>query len=649
MSFGISVAALVISLTNFFFALMCKRAGKPQNKVFLGICVLLLADSVSGVVTTMTNNLKYNSDRAFAVLQLSRYLYFLTHSLMAPLFIQYIAHVTGYCSDRRNSWRYNKTFRNLISNFLPQMLVVLATILILTNPLHHQIWHFDAAREFKRGWGEFVFIYLLSALWIVISFIMMMRSWKILSVNRKHGLVFCYLLVLAGVTIQLMRSDIRAEVLMEAIGFSGVLLFVENDDDRKNVELGVYNSAAFAQDISAASRNKTPIEFLLVRDIHFDKTSNNMVSAKTDVRDIGRAVTAYLAEISDKNNIYSPVTCVYAIAYMNKDKEKAAAIAADVLERFNFPWTVNGTEVYLNAAVIVVDFPEMAKTPEDIIYIAECPIPEDKARKVMKGSELDWIMRHSAVENAVKVGLENGMFEVYYQPTYNIDRSIYGAEALLRMNDVELGTVMPDEFIPIAEQLGIISDIDEFVLKEVCKLLKTGAPQKYGIGHINVNLSVQECLKSGFAENIIRIVSEFDISKHNISFEITESVGATDYTQLSNVIDTLKAAGFMFYIDDFGTGYSNMSSLFALGADVIKVDKSVLWGAKDNKIGMVLLKDIIGIIKDMKKRSLAEGVENEEQLQTLAKLGCDHLQGFYFSKPLPKAEFLELIKNYSST
>ena len=645
MSFGINIAAVIICLADLVFTIMSKRTSKPQNKVFITICLLLLANGISGVATTMLNDLKDSSESAFRTFKAMRYFYFIAHTMIPPLFIQYVSHVTGYCSDRRNSWLHSRSLKNFFHNLLPFMLIMMTMILIITNPIHNIMWHFTSDHQFVRGWGEFVFIYTFSAVWVVISIVMMLRYWNILSVNRQYGLMFCYLLVVMGVLVQLLYSNIRIEVLMEAIGITGVLMFVENDDDRKNVELGVYNSAAFSQDVSTAIKNKTPIEFLLIRDIHFDRTSDNMISAKTDLRDIGRAVTSYMLQISEKNNVYSPATGVYAIAYMNSTHEETAKAANDLLERFTFPWNVNNTEVFLNAAVIIVDFPEMAKTAEDIIYIAECPIPDDMANKVMQGSELDWIMRHSAVETALKNGLENGVFEVYYQPTYNIDKSLYGAEALLRMQDVELGMVMPDEFIPIAEQLGMIDDIDEFVLEEVCSLLKTGLPQKFGIGHINVNLSVQECLKSGFADNIIKIVSETGIDRSHISFEITESVGATDYTQLSNVIDTLKEAGFTFYIDDFGTGYSNMSSLFALGADVIKVDKSVLWGAKDNKIGMVLLKDIIGIIKDMKKRSLAEGVETEEQLQTLTELGCDHLQGYYFSKPLPKEQFLELIKN----
>lgn len=294
---------------------------------------------------------------------------------------------------------------------------------------------------------------------------------------------------------------------------------------------------------------------------------------------------------------------------------------------------------------MLVNVPERAKNVEEVIYIAECPIPELMEERIIEGKSLDWIIRRSAVEKAVTHGLDKGSFEVYYQPTYNIDKTLHGAEALLRMNDKDMGIIYPDEFIPIAEQLGIIDVIDEFVLKEVCKFIFTGIPQKNGMDCINVNLSVLECMKEGFAEYVSGVVEAEGIRKKMINFEITESVAAKDYDHLADVIEQLKHEGFKFSIDDYGTGYSNMSSLFSLGADIIKIDKSILWNAEKSELGMTLLKTSIDMVHKMQKKALMEGVETEQQIEILKKLGCEYLQGYYFSKPLPKNEFISLIEN----
>ena len=121
------------------------------------------------------------------------------------------------------------------------------------------------------------------------------------------------------------------------------------------------------------------------------------------------------------------------------------------------------------------------------------------------------------------------------------------------------------------------------------------------------------------------------------------SIGADDYETLSQVIHRLKRGGFLFSMDDYGTGYSNVSAVFSLNLDVIKIDKSILWGAEKSTMGMVILENTIRMIRQMKKKILVEGVETEAQIELLAKMQVDYLQGFYFSKPIPKNDFIDLI------
>ena len=181
------------------------------------------------------------------------------------------------------------------------------------------------------------------------------------------------------------------------------------------------------------------------------------------------------------------------------------------------------------------------------------------------------------------------------------------------------------------------------MLDSVCKFIKTGVPQQNGLSSISVNLSVTQCLRPGFIERINRIVEENGVEKSFINFDIVESIAASDYRILSGVITRLKKDGFMFSIDDYGTGSSNVSAVFSLDMDVIKIDKSLLWNSKKNERGMIILENTIRMIQLMRKKILVEGVETSAQLELLKCLNVNYLQGFYFSKPLPKAAFVELI------
>ena len=274
----------------------------------------------------------------------------------------------------------------------------------------------------------------------------------------------------------------------------------------------------------------------------------------------------------------------------------------------------------------------------------------------------DWSIRRSAcpvsslmaksVESAVSRGLEENSFEVYYQPTYHISGKLHGAEALLRMHDRELGNVYPDEFIPVAEQIGLIDEIDDYVLDCVCKFVKTGIPQQYGMDSINVNLSVMQCMKPGFVERVSGIVESNGVDKSFINFEITESIAASDYRILSDVIKRLKDDGFMFSMDDYGTGYSNVSAVFSLNLDVVKIDKSLLWNAEKDALGMIILENTIRMIQQIQKKILVEGVETMSQIELLKYLRVDYLQGFYQMTgptPLKKSTIKSITASFSTS
>ena len=254
-------------------------------------------------------------------------------------------------------------------------------------------------------------------------------------------------------------------------------------------------------------------------------------------------------------------------------------------------------------------------------------------------------MHRAEVERAIRRCIHEHRFEVYYQPTYYLDEyRLHGAEALVRMHDDTVGFVSPEEFIPMAEQMGVIEQIDDYVLSEVCAFLASGVPAQHGMDCINVNLSVIQCMRPGFFEHIIGIVDSYRIDHSLINFEITESVGAENYEKLAVVAHRLKSAGFSLSMDDYGTGYSNMEGIFSLNFDIIKIDKSLLWSAEKNERGAVILRNSVRMIHDLGCRVLTEGVETQAQIALLRGLDVDFLQGYYFSKPVPKDEFLNIIE-----
>ena len=457
------------------------------------------------------------------------------------------------------------------------------------------------------------------------------------------AMVYFFCVMLVGIVTQIVSPQIRVEVFSETVGLIGVLLCMENEDDRIDIDNGFYNRKALRVDLSGYLVNRRSVWLIAVRITNGDILTR--ISGNENTDQISEMISGYLSSIVPVYYTYMTNPGTFVLAVPDITRESAEATASDIWQRFQAPWQYGDgeTEVMLSAAVMVADMPGRLKTPAEACLMVDSPLPAGSEKSLLKDSDLDYLLRRTAVENAVSRGLEAGSFEVYYQPTYSPDGRLHGAEALIRMHDSELGNLYPDEFIPVAEQMGLIDDIDEFVLHEVCRFIQSGAPKQYGMDCINVNLSVMQCMKPGFVEHINEIVEQYGVKKDFLNFEITESVAADDYTLLSRVVSVLKREGFLFSMDDYGTGYSNMHAILSLNLDVIKIDKSILWGAEESELGYIILENTIRMIRQMHRKILVEGVETASQIRLLAKLGVDYLQGYFFSKPVPLEQFKEIV------
>ena len=196
----------------------------------------------------------------------------------------------------------------------------------------------------------------------------------------------------------------------------------------------------------------------------------------------------------------------------------------------------------------------------------------------------------------------------------------------------------------MAERSGIIFELGDFVLEEVCKFLNSGIPVEMGIETLNVNLSAIQCTQPSYAERILQIVSRYDVNPERINFEIMENAATTDFDGLEVFIKTLSGHGFHFSVDDYGIGYSNVHSIFSLDVDVIKIDRTILWEAEQTKVGRIIMESSADMIRRMGKKLLISGVESKAQVDLAQEFDVDYLQGFYFSNPVTQNEFISILK-----
>ena len=253
------------------------------------------------------------------------------------------------------------------------------------------------------------------------------------------------------------------------------------------------------------------------------------------------------------------------------------------------------------------------------------------ALKSKKRLEMETYMHHAVSKNELRL---------HYQPVVDIaSGNLTGAEALLRWDSPELGFLQPDDFVPLAEENGLINQFGEWAIREVCRQHKAWQHQGFGDLAIAVNLSSLQFNQSSFIAMVKKTIKEYGVNPAFLTFELTETMIMADTDKMLTKLKDLKNIGIKLSIDDFGTGYSSLRYLNRFPLDTLKIDRSFIKGLPSNADASAIVNAILALAKALNLKTVAEGVETKQQKTFLQNTTCDALQGYYFSKPMPIQEF----------
>lgn len=326
------------------------------------------------------------------------------------------------------------------------------------------------------------------------------------------------------------------------------------------------------------------------------------------------------------------------------DQGEAATIAKKILNTLEEPIFIKGYEISIAASIGISFYPENGLDADTLLKHADRAMyrvkNSGKKNFAFYAQQKD---DHSAgkliLENDIRKGLERNEFVVYYQPKMNIEfETISGAEALIRWIHPEKGLIPPGDFIPLAEETGLIFSIGEFVLREAAKQCVIWQNTKEKSIPISVNLSIRQFLQPTLVSDIKKIINETGINPELLELEITESM-SMDIGRSLEILQDLKKLGVQISVDDFGTGYSSLNYLRQLPIDRVKIDKSFINDMTVDENDEAIVATIINMAHNLKLSVIAEGVETKEQLQSLQKYECNEVQGYYYSKPIPAEDF----------
>jgi len=325
--------------------------------------------------------------------------------------------------------------------------------------------------------------------------------------------------------------------------------------------------------------------------------------------------------------------------------EQLAAASRRLVGAFSEPIAVDRQEVYLTASVGVSVYPKHGRDFDSLLKHADAAMYSAKEKgknnfQFYSESINEAIRRKVELENELRKALEREEFELHYQPQVNADTGrLIGVEALLRWNNPRLGPISPAEFVPVAEDTGLIVPIGNWVLRTACLQNKAWQDAGHPPVPVSVNLSMKQFEQTNFVGSVYQTLMETKLEPKHLCLEITETVAHHNIERTIRRIQDLKFIGVKIAIDDFGTGYSSLSYLKKFAVDTLKIDKSFVKDIAGDGNDLAIVTTIISMSNILQFKVIAEGVETKEQLALLREKGCSEVQGYYYGKPTPAERF----------
>lgn len=330
-------------------------------------------------------------------------------------------------------------------------------------------------------------------------------------------------------------------------------------------------------------------------------------------------------------------------------KEAAIEFAAQLTEAFRYPLYINGEAIYVSMSVGISLYPENGLSPNALIKNADIAMYKSKDTGKNKYTMFDAKMeeelnRNTLIVEVLRSAIDNNEIYIQYQPLIELSTNmVIGFEALMRIRSDRIGFLKPNEFIPVAEESGLIVELSSWLIKEACRFNKSLIDRGFVPRPVSVNVSSVQINRPGFVNMLSEILNDTGLPPEYLELEITESTLVSSIMDATELLTKLQKLGVKVSLDDFGTGYSSLNYLTRLPINTLKIDKSFIDNIHINHKDSCIAQSIIQLAHSLNIKVVAEGVEQESQLQLLKNQKCDIIQGFIFSKPLHPDEFVDVV------
>lgn len=631
-SIWLDVCSICILLTLFLAHKIKKSISLYRNTLLIGTISCMMLNTLVDLIALGVNGLT------------SYIILYILHSLKYILMYASLCFMLVYASVAVNQRIHGKNILKLL--IVP--IIFISTLLII-NFNNGIVFSITAGGMFEYG-NYFPIFYLLDLYYALVVTFLLVRGRHALSRNHKTILPAIVLIFASGTIFDYFNPQAASLQFTSTIFITIVFSFMQNPSEYYSDDSLMMNRDAFLTMCGSRFTPESHTQCIAIN-IHNVNLIMNTVERNRILHAEGIFIKS-IKQFSKKLLMFRINNGQYLIV-MDENNEKEAKLVYE--ETCNIMETLSNTTrlsipIYSTSCAFSCPNDVSSIRMVDNLFSAlklyehndNLLTIDPKNLKLQSDTE---IVR---IEKLVQTALNEKRLEVYFQPIYNsVKKKFTSAEALIRMKDNEGNFVSPDVFIPIAEKSSLIIDIGDFVLEEVCKLIFEEKLSDYGLEYIEVNLSMVECLQSNLSSKIISILKKHNVLPWQINLEITETSASEFTTIVDTNIKTLFEKNITFSLDDFGTGYSSLSRILSLPLKLIKIDKTLVQApfTSSEKKSMILLENFIKTAISTGADIVAEGVESKEMARHIIKLGCKYIQGYYFSKPISRADFVKFIKS----
>lgn len=633
-SISFDIAALVLLLILVNSCYVRKMTSGISNRIFMIIVLVSIASTLFDIAAVTLDNAQSDN---IAALYTAHSGYMITHFLSAPLHLLFVISLT-------DTWHILRK-RIGMQILLVTPLVVMFVALVV-NAGNQMI--FSVETGYTRG-PLFGLMYVATALYIVFDIVYIVRYRNLFNFGRLVAIATVIPIGLVAMLIQLFNPRTLVEMFCGAISLLIVSIGIQRPEDYIDSFTQLTKYSAYVYDMKRAFSNDKHVKIIMLNIGNFH--SVQAMVGFDSAMDVLKEVTGKIREINKKiggnADLYYLDNGRFRIVFSGKFRDKAESMAEALNQELKKKIELNELDINLTPYIVLANYPDEFKDFRRLMaFGADFHLRTPYTGQIIRAGEMynqNQLDIQNNIDRIIERALEHGSFEVYYQPIYSVAQGKFvSAEALIRLFDPKHGFISPETLIVSAEQNGAIHRIGELVFEKVCQFIASDEFARLGLEYIEVNLSVAQIMNGDLPDTYLAIMDKYHVTPDKINLEITETAAAYAQKVMTDNLAKLTHAGISFSLDDYGTGYSNMQRVIQLPLKIIKLDKSFV-NTKNNPKVWIFLRNTVKMLKDMDMEIVVEGVETQEMLDVFSDLKCDFIQGYFFSKPIPRDDFVAFI------